>query len=133
MFWTERATEFLRSSPEAMEIDHDRVMHLAQEYLSMVDPGQSGLKYVTDKNPTNVHLAGLLRGVFPNAKMIHLKRHPVDNLLSMWMTPFDESVRCASNKENLVAFYCDYLRLFKHLQEVLPEDRFRTVHRLRGD
>jgi len=127
MFWTQHAAEFLRSNPESLEIDHELVISLAQEYLTMVDPGHEGLRYVTDKNPTNVHLAGLLHGVFPNAKMIHLKRHPVDNLLSMWMTPFDESVRCASNRENLVAFYRDYLRLFKHLGEVLPEDRFTTV------
>ncbi len=126
-FWTQHANEYLLWSSGTFEIDHKLVGQLATEYLSVIDPGQPDIRYATDKNPSNIHLAPLLHCTYPNAKFVHLKRHPVDNLLSMWMTTFDESVRCASNRESLVSFYRDYLRLFRHLEDVLPKDRFATV------
>ncbi len=126
-FWTQRAAEFLRFGPGRLVIDDDLVKQLAGTYLSLVDPGQPHIRYVTDKNPGNIHLAMLLHCIYPNAKILHIKRNPVDNLLSMWMTPFDETVRFASNRENLVFAYRDYMRLYKHLEEVLPSNRFKTV------
>ncbi len=125
-FWIERAIEFLYRDSGALQLDHDLVMRFAQDYVALIDPKQEDVRYVVDKNPGNFDLAAMLHCAYPNAKFIHLKRHPVDNLLSMWMTPVSGNVKYASNRDNLVFTYREYLRLCRHLKEVLPEDRFAT-------
>jgi len=124
LFWTQRAPEFLHAKGG---IDIEEIQRIAREYLSVIDPGATPLRHVIDKNPTNIQLAPILHGVYPNAKFIHLQRNPVDNLLSMWMTPFDDGVRCASNKENLVSFYREYRRLLAHIDKIVPPERFQTI------
>ena len=43
---------------------------------------------VVDKMPMNYMIAGLLRVAYPNAKIIHIQRHPIDTCLSIiYVTP----------------------------------------------
>jgi len=125
-FWTERVVEFIRPNAEGLRYDHESVLRFANDYLQMMNPGGAGTRYVVDKNPANIDLAGILHGAFPNAKFVHIKRNAVDNLLSLWMTPLGLNVRYASDRSNLVFAYREYLRLWQHWQEVLPPDRFET-------
>ena len=125
-FWTERVIDFIYLEGESLGYSHDTVQRFAKDYLDLVKPKAPGTRYVVDKNPGNIEIAGILHSALPNAKMIHMKRHPVDNLLSIWMTPLSAHVRYASDRSNLVFTYRQYMRLWKHLESVLPEDRFRT-------
>ncbi|HWD41348.1 MAG TPA: sulfotransferase [Fimbriimonas sp.] len=125
-FWIERSREFLISSPEGLEIDLDTVKRFAPEYLQLLDPHDDSVRHVVDKNPANFDLSAMLHCVYPNAKFVHLKRNPVDNLLSLWMTPVSANVRYASNKENLVFAYREHVRLLKHFLQALPSDRFAS-------
>ncbi len=127
-FWTERAREFMRSTERSLEVNLAAVDRLADLYLDELNPGDPGILRVTDKNPTNHQLVPLLLGLFPKSKMLQLRRHPVDNLLSTWMIPFGASARCASNRRNLVEFYREHVRLTSRWLEMLPTDRFQVVH-----
>jgi len=125
-FWTERGIEFMYNDREVFRYDHRQAMQTGQEYLKFVDPKRDGIRYVVDKNPANIDLAAIIHAVLPNAKIVHLNRHPVDNLLSLWMTPMSPNVGYLSDRENLVFAYREYTRLWKHWQNVLPSDRFAT-------
>lgn len=125
-FWTERAIEFIYTKSGSLRYDNNLVMQFAKDYLKVMEPRYSGTRHVIDKNPANIEMAATLHGVFPNSKIVHLKRNPVDNLLSLWMTPMSANVRYASNRDNLVFTYREYLRLWRHWQDVLPADRFAT-------
>jgi tetratricopeptide (TPR) repeat protein len=125
-FWTERVIDFIFVENDRLQVEHATVMKFAQHYLDLVDPHDDQIRYVVDKNPGNIDLAGILHTALPNAKIMHLKRHPVDNLLSIWMTPLNAHVRYASDRSNLVFAYREYARLWKHFEQVLPPDRFRT-------
>ncbi len=127
-FWTERAIEFIHTDHQGLNYDHDTVLKFAADYLAFVDPHREDIHYFVDKNPANFDLAGSLHCALPNAKFVHLKRHPVDNLLSLWMTRMSGNVAYASKRENLVFAYREYLRLWKHWESVLPADRFATFN-----
>jgi tetratricopeptide (TPR) repeat protein len=125
-FWPERSFELFHSSSGSLEFKHSLAMQFATEYLRWIDPGEERMRHVVDKNPGNIDLAGMLSCVFPGAKMVHIKRHPVDNLLSMWMTPVSGDVEWASVRKNLVFIYREYVRLYKHSQRAIPKDWFAT-------
>jgi len=123
-FWTEHVVEFIHMDGHGLRYDHRLVTQFAQEYLGLVGAKDDSKRYVIDKNPGNYELAAILHTALPNCKFIHLKRHPVDNLLSIWMTPLSANVRFASDRSNLVFTYREHMRLVNHWLEVLPPDRF---------
>ena len=125
-FWTERVIDFIVREGEEMKYDHATVMQFARQYLADLNPGDPTIRYVIDKNPGNIDLAGILHGAFPRAKFVHLKRHPVDNLLSIWMTPLHANARYANDRAHLVFTYKEYLRLAKHWEAVIPCENFQT-------
>ncbi len=125
-FWQERSIELFFEGVNGLEYDQDLASQFAGEYLKLLDPKVDQIRHVVDKNPSNFDLASMLHCLYPNAKFVHLKRHPVDNLLSLWMTPMSGNVGYASDKENLLFAYREYLRLWTHLQTVIPNDRFAT-------
>jgi len=126
MFWTQRAIEFFQWTPRGLVCNFPAAMRLGPSYLQMIETKEQRVRYVVDKNPTNIHLVPLLHCIFPKAKFVHLIRHPVDNLLSFWMTPFNADLSYVSHKGNLVDYYRNYLRLVDHLKDVMPAERFAT-------
>ena len=102
------------------------------EFLETIKPVDSATRYVIDKqNPGNYEIAAILCTALPNAKFIHLQRHPVDNLLSIWMTPLSANVRFASDKSNLVFTYREHMRLVKRWKESAAS-RSVSILSLRG-
>jgi Flp pilus assembly protein TadD len=79
---------------------------------------------VTDKMPHNFLRVGLIHTVFPNARIIHVRRHPVDNCLSIYFQNFKGEHPYAYDLENLAYYRREYERLMQHWREVMPADRY---------
>ena len=92
--------------------------------MQSIDPGA---RQITDKMPTNFLLLGLVHLLLPRARVIHCRRHPVDNCLSMYFTPYARTPDFAHDRGNLVCYYDQYLRLMAHWRRVLPPDRLLEV------
>jgi len=123
-FWGDHHGELV--DQRTGRFDSATARRLGKEYLKILGSSGSDAQYVIDKNPLNVLVGTALLSVFRNAKMIHTMRHPVDNLLSIWMTPTKTGLQYISNREDLVFAYREYKRLASYMQEVLPADRFAT-------
>ena len=52
--------------------------------------------------------------------MIHCRRSPRDNALSIWMENFNPEQRYATDFDDLAFFHAEYSRLMAHWREVLP-------------
>lgn len=84
--------------------------------------GSAASRFVTDKMPDNFKHVGLIHSFFPNARFIHVRRHPVDNCLSIFFQNFrghDYSHRL----DDLAFYYREYRRLMDHWRVVIPADR----------
>jgi hypothetical protein len=81
-------------------------------------------RHVTDKMPVNYRHLGLVHLAFPQAKILHIRRNPLDTCLSIYMTFLHGESNFAYNRENIVAFYRSYLRVMEHWRSVLPTNRF---------
>lgn len=76
---------------------------------------------------TNYLLLGLLHVLYPQARIIHMKRNPIDTCLSIWKTPVANGIDLCGSKENVVAAYEQYVRLMAHWRQVLPSESMLEV------
>jgi tetratricopeptide (TPR) repeat protein len=76
--------------------------------------------HITDKMPHNFLNVGLVALLFPNVKIIHTKRDPVDTCLSIYFQNFNTAHPYAFDLSNLGFHYKQYERIMRHWHEVLP-------------
>jgi len=77
--------------------------------------------YFVDKLPDNSFNLGLIACVLPNAKILHIMRHPLDVMLSIYFQRFT-SVPYSFRPEDIVHHWKNYRRMMDHWRRVLPKD-----------
>jgi tetratricopeptide (TPR) repeat protein len=100
---------------------------LAANYELLLEATAGPSERVTDKMPLNYDHLGLIHATFPRAKIIHIRRNPIDTCLSIYATHFGSGPNFAYRKDNIVAFYRRYLRIMDHWRAILPSDSFLEV------
>ena len=77
-------------------------------------------RHVTDKMPANFLHLGLIQTLFPHARVIHVKRDPLDVALSCFCQDFSAPGLAWSRQlPDIAAYYSDYRRLMLHWQATL--------------
>jgi hypothetical protein len=100
---------------------------LAANYELLLEATAGPSDRVTDKMPLNYDHLGLIHATFPRAKIIHIRRNPIDTCLSIYATHFGSGPNFAYRKDNIVAFYRRYLRIMDNWRAILPSDSFLEV------
>jgi tetratricopeptide (TPR) repeat protein len=101
---------------------------LARYYLDRVSALAPGRLRIINKMPANFLYAGFIHALFPNARIIHCRRDPVDTCLSCYARLFSPGEqKFAYDLKELGAFYRGYERLTAYWKAVLPEDRYTEV------
>jgi tetratricopeptide (TPR) repeat protein len=119
-FW-DRAFATLEQTPPGDDNLGACVGGLAAEYLQRVS-GQAGSALrITDKMPANFLYAGLIHAVFPRARIIHLRRHPLDTCLSVYFQNFFNVSPYANDLSDIAHYYGEYRRIMAYWRGVLPE------------
>jgi Flp pilus assembly protein TadD len=95
------------------------VEQMAREYLSIIESLNSSARYVTDKNPLNFTELGLIEQLFPDCRIIHCVRNPMDTCLSCYMTDISAGVTFCRDQSTLARYYNQYARLMAHWSQVL--------------
>ncbi len=124
-FWMDNASLMERDGPAG--VDPDTLRRLAREYLHLLRSFSPDARRIIDKMPFSFLWLGLILVAFPNARVIHCQRHPVDTCLSIYFTSFQMRGGFFSNRSDLVFYYRQYQRLMQHWREVLPPERFMEI------
>jgi tetratricopeptide (TPR) repeat protein len=74
--------------------------------------------HVIDKNPLNFRHIGLIAMLFPQARIIHCTRDPMDTALSNYFTRFPLSLDYAFDLKNIGHFSREYARLMAHWRTI---------------
>ena len=74
----------------------------------------------TDKMPRNAFHLGLIALVFPNARIIHVRRHPLDTCVSCFMQRFRDGQEFTFRLDWLGQYYRSYSTVMDHWRDVLP-------------
>jgi tetratricopeptide (TPR) repeat protein len=98
---------------------------IGASYVSMLDGETRSATRFTDKLPNNFTILGLIRLVFPNAKIVHVRRNPLDNCLSLFKSKFSADGLVFSNDlTELGHYYNLYRDLMQHWRTVVPGEFF---------
>jgi len=79
---------------------------------------------ITDKRPDNFLYIGLIKSIFPQAKIIHTVREPLDTIISIYFGNFDESIRYGFGLDDIAHWFEQYQRLMRHWKRLFGDDIF---------
>jgi tetratricopeptide (TPR) repeat protein len=108
------------ASPDLLE----RLAAGFRERLAALAPNA---ERVIDKMPANFMHVGLIHAALPEARFLHMQRHPVDTCLSVYFQYFANSHPYANDLETLAHYYRQYQRLVAHWRSVLPASSWLDV------
>jgi predicted O-linked N-acetylglucosamine transferase (SPINDLY family) len=100
---------------------------LAADYLRLLQELSPSALRVVDKMPTNFGFLGLIHAALPKARIIHMRRNPLDTCLSIYFQHFESAVSYANDLQDLAHYYSEYVRLMKHWQSTLPREAILDV------
>jgi tetratricopeptide (TPR) repeat protein len=105
----------------ASRIDSVEPALLARRYLSKVAWRHPGRAHFTDKNPGNFMMLGLILSALPQARVLHLRRNPMDSCFSNLKELFAAHHHPYSySLPNLARHYGNYSRLMASWHERMP-------------
>lgn len=105
-------------------LDRKGALALAEKYLSDLAWRAGAVPRVTDKMPHNFEHLGLIALLFPNARIVHCSRDPLDNSVSCFTNRFSESHGYNTDLATLGLYYREYHRLMAHWRCALPVEIF---------
>ena len=97
---------------------------LAARYLDMLARLFPHGERVTDKRPDNFLYIGLIKSLFPDARIVHTVRDPLDNCLSIYFLHLDHGMSYALDLADIAHYYVQYRRLMAHWKTLYGADIF---------
>lgn len=102
----------------ALQVDYKEI---ADRYMSsmagMLGPAD---RYV-NKLPFNFLYCGLIKKAFPNARIIHMVRDPMDTCYAVYKTLFNRVYFFSYDLDELADYYSAYRQLMDHWHSLMPD------------
>jgi tetratricopeptide (TPR) repeat protein len=105
---------------DTADLSASRVRRLGTEYLAGLTPLAPRAKRITDKMPANFALIGFIHLALPDARIIHVRRHPIDTCLSCFSSLFTAGHLYTYDLAELGRYYRAYQEMMEHWQKTLP-------------
>jgi len=95
---------------------------LRSRYLAETSKLVPEFRQITDKRPDNFLHIGLIKSLFPEAKIVHSYRDVADNLLSIYFLNFQHAVSYGFDLDDIAHWIGQYRRLMEHWKSVYGSD-----------
>jgi Sulfotransferase family len=111
--------------PESIaSVSAEKLEALAAQYMKALANIFPAAQFVSDKRPDNFLYIGLIKRLFPNAKIVHTTRNPMDNCLSIFFLHLDQRMSYALDLTHIGHHYRQYQRLMAHWKTLYGADIF---------
>lgn len=117
-------SEFVPFFETLETVSGERLDGIAARYRAELMRASANAAYVTDKRPDNFLYLGLIKRLFPDAKIVHTTRNPLDNCLSIFFLHLEQQMSYALNLMDIGHYYGEYRRLMAHWKAEFPDDIF---------
>ncbi len=115
------AVEFIKQSTN---IDFKK---LGINYINNTAEWIDSEKFFIDKNPLNSLYIGLIHLALPQAKIIHVRRHPLDTCYAIYKNLFASAYPFSYTLDEIGQYYIAHHNLMKHWHHILPE-KIHSIH-----
>lgn len=95
---------------------------LAAGYLAALSATFPAADVLTDKRPDNLMHVGLIKRLFPDAKVVNTVRDPLDNALSVYFLHLDPGMAYALDLLDIGHYQGQQQRLMDHWKSLYPND-----------
>jgi tetratricopeptide (TPR) repeat protein len=115
--WMQRfARQWVEAPPGA-----DRLAAAREDYLSLLGHRQEpNTRFWIDKMPSNFIHLGLIASLFPQSRVIHIRRDPLDICRSNFFTFFADGNFYSNDLNDMALYYLQYQRIMEHWRQVQP-------------
>ena len=93
---------------------------LGRDYLQRAYDAFGGTGRFIDKMPLNYLYCGLILRALPNARIIHMTRHPMAAGYAMYKTLFKDGYPFSYDLTDIARYYRAYRRLMDHWRRTMP-------------
>lgn len=100
-------------------LTQEKLAAMAQDYLTILREERSDAKRITEKMPHNFLHLGLIEMLFPRARVIHVKRDPLDTCLSCYFQQFNDAHAYTHDLATLGKYYKLYEAMMRHWERAL--------------
>ncbi len=107
--------------PRLAEMDEATIASLREFYLSRLRAHDGSAKFIVDRGPEHFYLVGLIRALFPEAKIIHCEREPMAACFSLYRQHPPHPQAYGYDTAALAVMWREYRRLMQHWYEVHGE------------
>lgn len=98
---------------------------LGRDYASTLPAGTPAR--VIDKTPGNFLYLALVAAALPQARIVHLRRNPMDACYAMYKTLFRMAYPFSYDLDDLARYWLGYDALMAHWRTLLPPGRFLEI------
>ncbi len=102
---------------QAAQLDFDA---LARDYRARARASGAIGEYFIDKMPLNFLYCGLISRALPQARIVHVQRHPMAACYAMFKTLFEDAYPFSYELSELGRYYLAYRRLMQHWRQAMP-------------
>lgn len=111
-----------RTGVETFEdIPAEQRMAWRDEYFAAW-PAIGEKKYIVDKQPMNIRSVGLIKALFPEAALVHIRRNPVETCFSIFRNDFSSGWPFACSLSDTAHYYGEYARQMEHWGRELNDE-----------
>jgi tetratricopeptide (TPR) repeat protein len=118
-FWDSAFVDYKKAGLGG-DIGANLIPGMARDYLDRLTTSSGESVRVVNKLPANFLYAGLIHAAFPQARIIHMQRHPIDTCLSIYFQNLFGVGPYANDLDNLAHYYGEYIRITNYWRAVLP-------------
>ncbi|SHF56975.1 Tetratrico peptide repeat-containing protein [Microbulbifer donghaiensis] len=101
-----------------MEVEY--FQNAAREYRRFLRERLGSPEYLTDKRPDNFLHVGLIKSLFPAAKIIWTRRELLDNCLSIYFQQLGDAMNYSVDLDSIGHYYQQHVRLMEYWKSLFP-------------
>jgi hypothetical protein len=110
-----------------LALSEDQRQLLRKHYLTNLQNIAPDAKYIIDKMPANYQSVGLIKMLFPEAKIIHIVRNTPDVVWSIYSNYFMENEPYFCSLSEITAYHNEYQKMMTHWSQIIPSF-IHTIH-----
>jgi tetratricopeptide (TPR) repeat protein len=108
--------------PQVANTSREELQQIGDEYLASLKELFPNDENIVDKRPDNFLRLGLIRSMFPSARIVYTKRALKDNCLSVYFQQLDGHLSYATDLEDIAHYYNQHEHLMVHWNSLFGDN-----------